>query len=312
MKSSFTLVTGGAGFIGSHLCDELTVRGENVLVIDNLSTGKESNLPSRGTVEFLKGDVSDPSTVKAAFERFSVDRVYHLAAVASVQESVKHPARTHAVNFDSTLLLLEESRARQVKSFFFASSAAVYGGAPKLPCREDGAVSPMTPYGIDKYASERYALSYASLYGLNAFAARFFNVFGPRQDPASPYSGVLSIFSDRMRKEKPSLILFGDGKQTRDFVYVKDVVGALVHLTSHPEAAGRVFNVGCGKAVSLLDVIHELERLSGRKAELKFEAARPGDIRHSRADISALKRTGFTPKVSFEAGLAEYWAELER
>lgn len=300
------MVTGGAGFIGSHLVEEI-VKKEKVVVVDNLSSGKLENLPEHENLVFLKEDISDKSTVKNIFDSYPVKTVYHLAAVASVQRSVEEPEETHRTNFDSTLFLLEESRKNKVSKFIFASSAAVYGDLPELPKREDMPVKPLTPYGVDKYASERYVVNSFHLYNLNGTALRFFNVYGERQDPSSPYSGVISIFIDRTIKhlsgEETEIVIYGDGKQTRDFIYVKDVVKALILVGKSPESNGKVFNVGTGRETSLLQLLKVIEEIAGDVPPIKFAPPRRGDVKRSCADIRRIKELGFQPSYSLKEGL---------
>jgi len=310
----FTLVTGGAGFIGSHLVEELLSQGREVVVLDDLSTGKLENLPKSDRLKFVKGSVTDRGLLRELFSSYPFKSIFHLAAVASVQRSVEEPVYCHQVNFDGTLYLLEEARKRGIGKFVFASSAAVYGDHPELPKREESPVKPITPYGVDKYASERYVVNSASLYGLDAVALRFFNVYGERQDPSSPYSGVLSIFTDRIKRfkggEKVSIDVFGDGRQTRDFIYVKDVVKALLTVESG-QTAGKVYNVGTGKESSLLEVLEVLGELVGELPPVRFLPPRPGDIRRSVADISRLKEIGFEPSYSLKEGLKRLWQSVQ-
>lgn len=302
-----TLVTGGAGFIGSHLVEALIEQKRKVLVFDNFSTGKFENIPNSELVHVVKGDISDKSQVENLFKKYQFDTVFHLAAVASVAKSVENPEETHKTNFDGTLYLLQESVKQGVVRFIFASSAAVYGDLPGLPKKETDPVKPLTPYAVDKYASERYVINAYELYGLKTTALRFFNVFGPRQDPSSPYSGVISIFVDRvirnLKGEDVSITIFGDGNQTRDFIFVKDVVKALLLVERSHEAVGKVFNTGTGKATSLLNLLDYLAKIAGKLPPIHFEPPRKGDIKHSLADISELKKIGFSPSFTVEEGL---------
>ena len=308
MKKS-VLITGGGGFIGSHLVEGLLEKypDRNLIILDDLSTGKIENIPKSDNIQFIKGSITDKSLVKDIFDNYQIKKVFHLAAVASVQKSVEEPEYTHNVNFDGTLYLLEESRKKNVEKFVFASSAAVYGDLEDLPKREDMAVKPLTPYAVDKYASERYVLNYYHLYGLKTVALRFFNVFGERQDPSSPYSGVLSIFIDRIRMfqegKESKIVIFGDGKQTRDFIYVKDVVKALILVSELEESNGEVYNLGLGKETSLLDILEILKELVPELPPVVFEEERKGDIKRSVADISKIKSIGFKPDYSLEEGL---------
>jgi len=302
-----TLVTGGAGFIGSHLVEELLKEGREVVVVDDLSTGKVENLPESENLTFIKGSITDRELLKNLFNSYRFETVFHLAAVASVFKSVEEPVETHRVNFDGTLYLLEESKRVKVDKFIFASSAAVYGDLPELPKREDMPVKPLTPYGVDKYASERYVVNSFPLYGLKATALRFFNVYGERQDPSSPYSGVISIFINRilkhLRGEKTTIDIYGDGKQTRDFVYVKDVVKALLIAERENRTSGEVFNVGTGKETSLLQLLETLKTIAGTIPPIRFLPPREGDIRRSVADITKIKELSYSPSYSLKEGL---------
>ncbi len=302
-----TLVTGGAGFIGSHLVEELLKEEREVVVVDDLSTGKLENLPESENLTFIKGSITDREFLKNLFNSYRFDTVFHLAAVASVFKSVEKPIETHRVNFDGTLYLLEESKRTKVNKFVFASSAAVYGDLPELPKREDMPVKPLTPYGVDKYASERYVVNSFNLYELRTTALRFFNVYGEKQDPSSPYSGVISIFMDRtaryLRGEEVTIDIYGDGKQTRDFVYVKDVVKALLIAERDSRTEGEVFNVGTGRETSLLALIETLKEITGKIPPVRFLPHREGDIKRSVADISKIRALGYSPSFSLKDGL---------
>ena len=303
------LLTGGAGFIGSHLAEGLLKKypDKKIVVLDDLSTGKLENLPNSENIHFVKGSITDKDFIEELFDAFNFEKVFHLAAVASVQKSVENPEYTHKVNFDGTLYLLEASKKRNVNKFIFASSAAVYGDLEELPKKEDMPIKPLTPYAVDKYASERYVINYYHLYGLKTTALRFFNVFGERQDPSSPYSGVLSIFIDRIRRfqngENVNITIFGDGEQTRDFIYVKDVVKAILLVDDVEETNGEVYNLGLGKETSLLQILDILKSYVPELPPIEFAPPRKGDIKHSRADISKLKSIGFKPDYSLEEGL---------
>jgi UDP-glucose 4-epimerase len=296
------LVTGGAGFIGSHLVESLLAAGYLVRVFDNFSTGRHANLPlDHAGLEIVEGDVADQQAVDRAVQ--GVAALVHLAAVASVQASVEDPAGTHASNFLGTLHLLEACRRHQVRRFLYASSAAVYGNGASLPISEGAAVQPLTPYACDKLASEQYLDFYGREYGLEPGIFRFFNVFGPRQDPASPYSGVISIFVGRALAHRP-LTIYGDGTQTRDFIYVADLVTLLMQALAAPRLASGAVNVGTGSQTSLLDVLDQLRTLLGRPLEVNHQPARQGDVKHSLADIRLLQeRFAFQPRFSFGQGL---------
>ncbi|MBU0681859.1 MAG: NAD-dependent epimerase/dehydratase family protein [Proteobacteria bacterium] len=304
------LVTGGAGFIGSHLVERLLAEGFLVRILDNFSTGKYGNLPQNHPgLEIVEGDVADRQIIDQVVQ--GISGIVHLAAVASVQASVEDPAGTHASNFIGTLNLLEASRRHKVRRFLFASSAAVYGNGAPLPISEEASVQPLTPYASDKLASEYYLDFYGREYGLEPGIFRFFNVFGPRQDPASPYSGVISIFVDRSLAGQ-QLSIFGDGQQTRDFIYVTDLVTILVKaLNSHSLASGPV-NVGTGTQTSLLELVDTLRVLLARPIDVLHLPPRQGDVKHSLADISLLReRFSFEQGVSFSQGLKELVAYLD-
>lgn len=296
------LITGGAGFIGSHLAQRLEGEGHRVRALDNLSTGKRENLA--GTrVELVEGDIRDADTVDRCVR--GVEAVVHLAAVASVQASIDDPLGTHATNFDGTLHLLDAAQRRGVKRFLYASSAAVYGDTERLPVDEDVALNPLSPYAADKLAGEYYLRHYVRRYGLDATAFRFFNIYGPRQDPSSPYSGVISIFVDRLARGE-RLTLFGDGHQTRDFVYVGDLVAILAAALARRDLAGAVMNVGTGTEQSLLDLIAALETLAQRSIEREHRPARAGDILRSRANVERLRRYfGTVPATPLAEGLRD-------
>jgi UDP-glucose 4-epimerase len=295
------LVTGGAGFIGSHLVEHMLAAGNAVRVLDNLSTGKRENLPAHTQLEFVQGDIRDRDLVFKSVR--GMDAIVHLAAVASVQASVDDPTGTHATNFDGTLLLLEAARHEHVRRLLYASSAAVYGDNTRLPLVEDEILNPLSPYAADKLAGEYYLRFYHANFGIETTAFRFFNVFGPRQDPSSPYSGVVSIFIDRVTRGEP-VTIFGDGQQTRDFVYVGDLVKLLMHALTRAEAVGQVINIGRGIQCSLLELLETLEKLTGKPVARRFEAARLGDIVHSCADISRLVRLlGKAPETDIATGL---------
>lgn len=310
-----TLVTGGAGFIGSHVVRALLARGAHVNVLDDFSTGKRKNLPNSGDLRVIEGDVADPSAVRAALE--DRDTFIHLAAVASVERSVREPLATHRTNLQGSIQLFEEAARQGVRRGLYASSAAVYGDSTNLPLATTEAPRPLSPYAADKLAGEHYLAFYHRGGRLNATAFRFFNVFGPRQDPASPYSGVISIFLDRARRGAP-IMVYGDGEQTRDFVYVGDVVAALLAaLDKQGNGPGAppelpVYNVGRGERVSLLELLATIERLPGVRAPLSVShgPTREGDIRHSLADATPLRTMlEWRPRTSLSNGLAAILAE---
>lgn len=295
------LVTGGAGFIGSHITDRLLADGHSVTILDNFSTGKRENIPDAPSVSVIEGDVADTDTVGHAMA--GVDRVFHEAAIASVPETVGDPPGSARVNYQGTLNVLEAARRAGAQRVVFACSAAVYGDLPELPKHEEMPVRPLSPYAVDKLASEHACKVYTQLYGLEAVALRYFNVFGPRQDPGSPYSGVISIFTDCIRSGRQPRI-YGDGEQTRDFVYVADVVEANMRAMFSPRAPGRSYNIATGGTISINDLLRTLCRLQDRPFDPLWLPGREGDIRHSRADIRrASDELEWQPAVTFEEGL---------
>ena len=301
------LVTGGAGFIGSNTVDELVRRGHGVVVLDDLSSGKEDNLAEvRSKITFMKGSITDIEVVQKAMVQ--ADYVIHLAARTSVPRSVKDPVDTNRINVDGTLNVLVAARDNKVKRVVFAASSSAYGDTPTLPKSEDMQPVPISPYGVTKYVGELYAQTFGRCYGLENVSLRYFNIFGPRQDPDSPYSGVLSRFSAAFLESAPPVV-FGDGEQTRDFTYVDNAVQANILACEAPSASGRTFNVGTGSAVSLNQVLQMLQKVSGKALETKYEPAREGDIRDSLADIRLAKEfLGYEPAVLFEEGLERTYA----
>lgn len=298
-------MTGGAGFIGSHLAERLLGLGHAVRVLDDFSTGRPENLAfGRGcqALEVVEGDIRDAATVEGAMA--GVAGVFHEAALVSVPRSVERPDLSFDINAAGTLRVFEAARRAGVRRLVYASSAAVYGDAHSPPLRESMTPAPLSPYGLDKLYTEHLGALYASLYGLEPVALRYFNVFGPRQDPRSPYSGAISIFVDRMsRGEAPTI--FGDGEQTRDFVYVLDVVQANLAAMLGPWRGFRVFNVGRGERLTLNALVGMLGRLLGTAVEPRYAEARAGDIRHSGADIAAIAAAlGYAPEWAVERGLA--------
>lgn len=287
MSDAPVLVTGGAGFIGSNLVDALLTRGYSVRVLDNLSTGKRDNLPQTDRLELIVGDVADPACVRRAVQGCAA--VVHLAAVASVQASVEDPLGTHQSNLVGTLNLCEAMREFGVRRVLFASSAAVYGNNGEGEAiDEDTAKAPLTPYAADKLASEYYLDFYRRQHGLEPVVFRFFNIYGPRQDPSSPYSGVISIFTERAQKGLP-IAVFGDGEQTRDFVYVGDLVEVLVQALEAPDVQSDAVNLGLGRATSLNELLAAISGVLGGLPGVSYQAARGGDIRHSRANNARLR-----------------------
>jgi nucleoside-diphosphate-sugar epimerase len=299
-------VTGGAGFIGSNLAEHLLGRGFSVTVVDNLSTGREQNLSgwsekAGSHFQFLRMDINDTEGLRRAFA--GVQYVFHLAAIPSVARSIDDPAATERANISGTLSVLTAARDAGVKRVIAASSSSVYGDEPNLPKREDRTGRCLSPYALSKLVTEEYCRLFFQLYGLEAVALRYFNVFGPRQDPNSDYAAVIPKFSTRLLAGK-SPTVYGDGDQTRDFTFISNVVDANWKAATSPNAAGHAFNIGCGTQTSLNQLIATLKQILGIQIESKYEAARMGDVRHSLADISkAQGMLGYSPSVSLETGL---------
>jgi nucleoside-diphosphate-sugar epimerase len=300
------LVTGGAGFIGSNMVDELIRRGHEVTVLDDLSSGKKANLELVASrVRFILGTITDLDTVKRACE--GADYVLHLAARTSVPRSVKDPIETNQVNIDGTVNVLVAARDAKVRRFVYAASSAAYGESPTLPKVETMQAEPISPYGVTKYVGELYARVFGKVYGLEFACVRYFNVFGPRQDPTSTYSGVLSKFMLAVLQGHAPVI-YGDGEQSRDFTYIENVVEQTLRAAETPEASGVVLNGGTGARITLNEVVRQLGALTGRKIVANYEPPREGDIRDSLADISLAKQTlGYEPRVQFREGLRRTW-----
>jgi UDP-glucose 4-epimerase len=300
------LVTGGAGFIGSHLVDALVKSGSEVIVVDDLSTGRRSNLTQvMDAIRFRQGDVRDSSLVSEAAR--SVEVIFHLAAVVSVPQTIGDPVGSLQVNELGTLNVLEAAREQKVRRVVFSSSCAVYGDDPLLPKTESMPPRPCSPYAVQKLAGEHYCRLYADLHGLETVCLRYFNVFGPRQDPSSAYSGVISIFLTQALDAAPPTI-YGDGRQSRDFIFVSDVVGANI-TAARASSPGGIYNIGSGSAVSVNQLWEKICALVGKSREPVYAPARPGDIRYSLADIArAAAELEFRPDSSFEAGLESTFA----
>lgn len=296
------MVTGGAGFIGSHIAERLVADGHAVRIYDNFTSGKRENLAHlEGRVEVVEADVRDAPQLDYCCR--DCDVVFHEAAIVSVPYSVEHPQETHDVNIQGTFNVLEAAKRRGVKRVVFACSAAVYGDDPEMPKRESMRPAPMSPYGIEKLTGEHYLAVWSRLFGLETVSLRYFNVFGERQDPSSAYSGVISIFVDRALRGAP-VTIFGDGGQYRDFVYVGNVVDANLRAATTPGIAGRAYNVGCGVKTTLLELLDTIERIVGSKVERKLADPRAGDIRESLADIARIRaELGYEPTVGVEEGL---------
>jgi nucleoside-diphosphate-sugar epimerase len=300
------LVTGGAGFIGSNLVDELVRRGAAVVVLDDLSAGKESNLAGvRGKIDLRIGSITDLETVQSACQ--GADYVIHLAARTSVPRSVKDPLESNRVNIDGTLNVLVAARDAKVKRYVYAASSSAYGETPTLPKVETMVAAPISPYGVTKYVGELYAQVFGRVYGLENACVRFFNVFGPRQDPTSQYSGVLSRFMLAII-EGQTPVIYGDGEQSRDFTYVSNVVDEVLRACEAPEASGLVFNGGTGARITLNQVLRQLGAFTGKSIRAQYDPPRNGDIRDSQADISLAHRVlGYEPQVMFDEGLRRTW-----
>lgn len=295
------LVTGGAGFIGSHLAEALVGRGERVRVADSLVTGKRENLAHLSGIEFLHGDLADAAFAQRAVQ--GVDYVLHQAAIPSVPRSVSDPATSHRANVDATLNVLLAARDAGVRRVVYAASSSAYGNTPTLPKHEDMPTVPLSPYALQKLVGEQYMRLFSELYGLETVSTRYFNVFGPRQDPGSPYSGVISLFI-RALLEGRAPTIYGDGGQTRDFTYVDNVVGGVLAACHASNVSGVVVNVATGGRISLNELLDTLKRIVGSDVTATYEDARAGDVRDSQADIARAQALfGYAPSVSLEEGL---------
>jgi len=309
---SFYLVTGGAGFIGSHLSEELIRRGHRVRVVDSLITGKRHNLKHLPEVEFVEADLADFAACARAVE--GVDYVLHQAAIPSVPRSVKDPITSNRANIDASINILVAARDAGVKRLVYAGSSSAYGDTPTLPKREDMPTKPLSPYALQKLVAEQYCQMFTRLYGFETVTIRYFNVFGPRQDPGSPYSGVISLFSTALLDDRRPTI-YGDGEQTRDFTYVANVVDGVLRACAAPHAAGEVINVATGGRISLNDLLRTMNQIVGTAVQALYAEARVGDVRDSQADISKARRLlGYAPLVSLEEGLRRTleWCRSER
>jgi len=311
MTADRILVTGGAGFIGSHLVEALLESGYSVRVLDDLSSGKLSNLPiDRCHLTLVVGDVADAPTVERAMK--DCNAVVHLAAVASVQASIDDPVATHQSNFVGTLNICEAMRKAGVRRVVYASSAAIYGNNGEgMAITEDTPKNPLTPYAADKLASEHFLDFYRRQHGIEPVILRFFNIYGPRQDPSSPYSGVISIFSERAQKKLP-ITVYGDGEQTRDFVYINDLVKVLVQAVAESEPMIEPVNVGFNRSTSVNELVATLSELLGRPVTLNHDAPRSGDIKHSRADNRRLlERFSLSSPTCFTEGLGQLLRSID-
>src|SRR3989442_14517321 len=307
------VVTGGAGFIGSHTVDELVRRGHSVVVLDDLSSGKEENFGEiRNKITLIKGSITDIEVVRKAMHE--AEYVLHLAARTSVPRSVKDPIETNKINIEGTLNVLVAAKEMKVKRVGFAASSSAYGETPTLPKVETMQPQPISPYGVTKYVGELYGQTFGRCYGLENVSLRYFNIFGPRQDPSSPYSGVLAKFCTAFLEDTQPVV-FGDGEQTRDFTYVENAVQANLLACEASHVAGKVFQFAVGGRVSLNEVVRELGKITGKPLEAKYDPPREGDIRDSQADISQAREfLGYEPQVRFEEGLArtfEWYRETQ-
>ena len=304
------VVTGGAGFIGSHLAEELARRGYYVIILDDVSTGKIENIElllKQGTVEFIQGSITDFPLLRKLFQ--GIDYVFHQAAIPSVARSIENPQVTHEVNVTGTLKVILAARDNRVRKVIYASSSSVYGDTPTLPKSEDMVPNPQSPYAVTKLAGEFYCRVFQEVYGLPAVCLRYFNVYGPRQDPHSQYAAVIPSFIKRVSEKSPPII-FGDGEQTRDFTFVKDAVEANL-LAAESNTTG-IFNIGGGESISINQLARLTVKLIGSNIEPIYAEPRPGDIRHSLADISRAKGFGYNPKYSLEEGLRETIRRFQR
>ena len=298
---SLYLVTGGAGFIGSHLPEELIRRGEQVRVADSLITGHRTNLAHLSGVDFIEGDLAELDVARRAVK--GVDYVLHQAAIPSVPRSVEDPITSNRANIDSTLNVLVAARDARVKRVVYAGSSSAYGNTPTMPKHEEMPTHPLSPYALQKLVGEQYMQMFTTLYGLETVTIRYFNVFGPRQDPTSPYSGVISIFAKALLENTPPTI-YGDGEQTRDFTYVANVVDGVLRAVTAPGASGHVVNVATGTSISLNRLFASMRGIVGSRLEVTYGPVRSGDVKDSLADITRARTLlGYEPLVSFEAGL---------
>lgn len=296
------LITGGAGFIGSNIVEELARRGEEVIVLDDLSTGRASNLDAfLADITFIEGDIRNGETVAGALE--GVDYVLHQAALASVPRSIENPVLVHDVNVNGTLTMLERSRIAGVKCFVYAASSSAYGDSEILPKIEEMQPRPLSPYAVSKLVGEHYCSVFSNVYGLPTVSLRYFNVFGPRQDPTSHYAAVVPIFISRLLEGRRPTI-YGDGEQSRDFTYVKNVVDANLLAARSGTAEGQMVNIACGSKYTVNDLYARIKALVGGGEEPAYEEPRPGDVKHSQADVTKARELfGFSCSVSFEEGL---------
>jgi len=301
--TGIALVTGGAGFIGSHIAAALTASGARVRVIDDLSTGYRENLEEiGGDIDFIHGSLADENALGRALE--DVELVFHEAAIPSVPRSVEDPRQTHIASVDSTFSLLLAAKEKGVRRLVYAASSSAYGDKPTLPKVEDMLPEPLSPYAVAKLVGEYYAQVFTRVYGLETLSLRYFNVFGPRQDPSSQYSGVISRFiSDLLSNQRP--VIYGDGEQSRDFTFIDNVVDANLKAAETTRGIGQIINVANGERITLNELFAELKELTGKRdVKVDYQATRAGDVKHSLADISRAREfLGFEPKVDLREGL---------
>ena len=304
------LITGGAGFIGSNLAEKLVGQGQQVAVLDNLATGRLSNLKKiENQIQFIQGDICDLDFLKESFK--GIDFIFHLAALPGVSFSVQNPEQCNKVNIAGTLNVLLAARDSKVKRVAIASSSAVYGGAFAIN-QEDQKPQPLSPYAVSKITGEYYANNFYDLFGLETVCLRFFNVFGPNQNPESEYAAVIPLFISLALKNE-QLVIFGDGEQSRDFIYVENVVDGMILAMNSPKAAGEVFNLACGDSITVNRLVKAISKILDKKITPVYQATRPGDIYHSKADITKIKTIlGFSPKVNFDDGLTKAIAHLQK
>jgi nucleoside-diphosphate-sugar epimerase len=310
--SGIALVTGGAGFIGSHIASTLAAAGARVRVIDDLSTGHRENLEEiKGDLDFIQASMTDENALVRALE--DVELVFHEAAIPSVPRSVENPRDTHVACIDATFSLLLAARERKVRRIIYAASSSAYGDQPTLPKKEEMSPDPLSPYAVAKLVGEYYCQVFTRVYGLETLSLRYFNVFGPRQDPGSQYSGVISRFIDSLiRGERP--VIFGDGEQSRDFTYIENVVQANLRAAETQKGIGQVINIGNGQRTTLNQLLNELKALTGKhEVEADYQPPRSGDVRHSLADIQRAREfLDFEPRVGLREGLQmtiDWWQQ---
>ncbi len=297
------VITGGAGFIGSHLAEALSERDYHLTILDNLSTGKRANIApllAKKNVEFIQGSTTDLPLLQKLFKK--TDFIFHLAAIASVPRSIEEPQLCHETNVTGTLNVLIAARDNKVKKVVNASSCAIYGDAPGLPKKEDMSINPLSPYAVTKLAAENYCQIYQKVYGLPSVSLRFFNIFGPRQNPDSEYAAAIPKFI-KIKSQGKKIHIYGDGKATRDYIYVKDAVNAFI-LAAESDASG-IYNIGSGKSTTVNELVELISKLTGNNTPPIYSPPRPGDILHSLADISKARTFGFIPRYNLEQGLKE-------